>query len=125
MLRTAILDSNKTKIKTYLKDINSSLTVHNIYSSSCPEYARLAFSRLRLISHNLKIETGRWARLPQDMRLCQCGSIQTEKHVILYCPLTIELRNSYDCSFDSIESFWNSDPLLTAKFIFNLFSIFK
>ena len=35
-----------------------------------PEYNRKAFTRLRLSSHKLKIETGRWSRIPKEARRC-------------------------------------------------------
>ena len=46
----------------------------------------------RLSSHNLKIETGRWTRQPRELRLCLCGQVQDEMHVIQFCPLTERLR---------------------------------
>ena len=51
-------------------------------------------------AHSLAIETGRWnrrgqGRLPREQRLCTCGDIQTERHVIETCPLTNPLRQHY------------------------------
>ena len=70
-----------------------------IYSNQhpLPEYQRIVVSCLRLSSHRLKIETGRWARLPKENRLhvCSCGQIQTEQHVLLQCRLTQNLREDY------------------------------
>ena len=51
------------------------------------------FTRSRLSSHRLKIETGRWARIEPEDRLCMCGQIQTEEHVLLYCVLTDHIRD--------------------------------
>ena len=61
-----------TKFVTYREVLNPDLEFHDIYKSSVyiPDYLRVAFSRLRLMSHNLKIETGRWSRLPRESRLC-------------------------------------------------------
>ena len=61
--------------------------------SFVPEFPRLAVTRLRLSSHYLRIETGRWSRLPQENRLCKCGQCQTEEHVLLNCKLTESLRS--------------------------------
>ena len=65
------------------------------------EFHRISFTRFRLCGHSLAIETGRWnrrgrGRLPVEERLCGCGLLQTERHVIEVCPLTDHLRNYYN-----------------------------
>ena len=53
------------------------------------ERERLSFTRFRLSSHHLKIETGRWARINVENRLCDCGKgIQDEPHVLFHCGKT-------------------------------------
>ena len=57
------------------------------------ELERMEWTRLRLSSHSLAVEVGRWnrrgrGRLPMEERLCVCGQIQTEQHVIEICPRT-------------------------------------
>ena len=56
--------------------------------SSVPDRDRLWATRLRLSSHRLAIETGIWSRIPRYNRMCSCGAIQTEEHVICFCPLS-------------------------------------
>ncbi len=34
------------------------------------EFKRIVYTRFRLSAHNLKVETGRWARLPREERVC-------------------------------------------------------
>ena len=47
----------------------------NIQSfATVPEWQRIAFTRFRLSSHRLRIETGRWSRLPREQILCDCGA---------------------------------------------------
>ena len=82
--------------------MNPSLSVHNVYTNMdlsvrIPEHQRLAFSRLRVISHNLRIETGRWARicLTRENQLCPCCLMQTEKHIIANCNLLSNIRVCY------------------------------
>ena len=59
-----------------------------------PEFQRIAFTRMRLSSHRLRIETGRWSRIARQDRLCVCGKdIQTEEHVLLRCDLVKHLRD--------------------------------
>ena len=50
-----------------------------------PDYQRESFSRLRLMSHNLRIKTGKWSRTPAEQRLCFCvdSQVQTERHVLV------------------------------------------
>ena len=62
-----------TKFRTYC-NINPDLSVHNVYSTYIPQHLRIAFTRVRLSSHRLRIETGRWARIPREHRLCECGT---------------------------------------------------
>ena len=47
---------------------------------------------------SLACETGRWnrrirGRLPMNERLCECGSVKTERHVKLDCPRTQHIRD--------------------------------
>lgn len=37
----------------------------------------------------------RWARIPREERLCVCGELQTESHVLLQCERNIEARETY------------------------------
>ena len=98
------LVSNKpeeaTKYNTYKTVLHPSLNVHKIYSSDnyIPDFIRKEFTRLRLMSHDLKIETGRWSRVPRDLRRCICNgrSVKTEYHVSIGCILTRELRRKFD-----------------------------
>ena len=99
-LHDMIRMSQKTKYVTYMS-INPNLTVHNVYSHTVlgdefiPEVYRISFSRMRLSSHRLRIEVGRWSHLPREARLCPCGQIQDECHVLRDCPLTQPVRHVY------------------------------
>ena len=54
------------------------------------------FTRLRLSSHSLKIETGRWSRIASEERLCGCGlAVESEEHVLLECSKTEEVRRKF------------------------------
>ena len=90
---------NATKFLTYANDLNPSLSQHPVYATNSyiPDYQREAFSRLRLMSHSLKIETGRWHRIPRHLRVCPCDevTVQSEKHVLLECPMTNTNRSQY------------------------------
>ena len=90
--------SNRSKFIVY-RNINLSYSVHSVYSSRSsiliPEVYRMSFSRLCLSSHRLRIETGRWSRIPRDRRLCPCGQIQDEEHVLAHCRITQHLRDAH------------------------------
>jgi len=111
-----ISNSSTTRAVTY-KSINPELRVHAMYHdivNPVPELHRIATTRLRLGSHQLKVETGRWARIPRDLRMCPCGSeIQTESHVTLTCPLTRDIRSQFaDLDFGSICQLMNKNDIL-------------
>ena len=87
-----------TKAVTY-RSINPGLKVHPVYLSNeyINERARITFSRFRLSSHSLKVETGRWSRIDENERLCECGSgVQDESHVLLVCPKTEVVRQKFN-----------------------------
>jgi hypothetical protein len=82
--------------------LNRSLTI--------PEHNRIAANRLRLGSHRLKIETGRWSRTPVQDRICVCGTgIQTEEHVMLVCPRSYHLRTVHNLHAQSLHELFDND----------------
>ena len=106
---------SSTKFSTYCIELNPSLEMHEVYKGSVyiPDYLRVSFSRLRLMSHNLKIETGRWSRIPREARVCICSRnvVQDECHVLLECPVSLHIRGMY-----SQLDFTSIDNLLKEKF---------
>ena len=86
-------NKNMSTERTAYKIINPELKVHPVYSTpGLNEHDRVAFSRMRLSSHHLKFETGRWSRIPPEERLCACGNIQSDVHVLLECQITSRAR---------------------------------
>ena len=111
--------SNKTKLVTYREQINPRLLCHKIYSepSTLPEHHRIALSRLRLGSHNLAIETGRWQRIPRERRLCTCDEVETEQHALTSCPHRAWIRTKYPTiQYALPQMFEQSDTNSVAKF---------
>ena len=57
---------------------------------------RISLSQLRMPSHRLCIETGRWHRLnqtPVSKRICHvCSTLEDHYHFVLVCSLYITLR---------------------------------
>ena len=120
-LKEKIRCSSSSKRMTYMC-INDELCVSQIYySGTIDEVKRISFTRMRTSSHRLAIETGRWARLPRDRRLCPCGSVQTEEHVLLDCPLTSELRKNH---FSNLPELFKNF-VYAANLCNDIFSIFS
>ena len=93
--RSAIETSVSTRRSSYLA-LNPSLSKSPILNvTDISEHCRIAYTRIRTSSHRLRVETGRWARIPVESRLCGCGEIQTEEHVLLRCNLTQDIRSAY------------------------------
>jgi hypothetical protein len=78
--RNAVYDkvqvSSSSHRVTY-RSINPDLKSPDLYTCVVQEHYRVACTRLRLASHRLRVETGRWSRIPLENRLCSCGLIQT------------------------------------------------
>ena len=97
-----LTNAQGSKAITY-RTINPELKVHPIYCTQqyVNERARLTFTKLRLSSHSLKVETGRWSRIPRENRLCECGNaVEDEEHVLLFCPKTDLARAKFNVSRD-------------------------
>ena len=106
----ALTADTATRATTYCA-LNPDFQLHSVYDgqSRLDDDLRIEFTRLRLSSHRLRIETGRWSRTPREQRTCNCdtGALQTEKHVLVECPLATDIRTKYnnsDFDFDSFMS---------------------
>jgi hypothetical protein len=110
VVKQRVTASTKTRMETY-KQLNKELELHPIYNmTDICEFERINFSRLRLSSHYLRIETGRWGRIPREDRKCICGSTQTEEHVLLHCPETSALRRLHETlDYTSLQTLMNSE----------------
>jgi len=104
-LKNSLRKSESSRRRVYCNEINANLGVHNIYfkKHDISEIHRIAFTRFRVSSHSLAVETGRWkrrgrGRLPLEERLCSCGLVQSDEHVINICPHSQQIRNSYGFS---------------------------
>lgn len=103
-LKRKLSISDSSRVQLY-RSINREFTVHDIYSSKTgvSELDRVSWTRLRLSAHSLAVEEGRWnrrgrGRLPMEERLCTCGQVQTERHIIEQCHRSALLRQQYGIS---------------------------
>jgi hypothetical protein len=60
---------------------------------------RQSLTRLRVSSHRLEVEAGRWNKptsTPYNERKCKhCNLLENEYHFVLVCPLYVDLRKQY------------------------------
>ena len=100
--------------------MNPQMSKHEIYTSChIPEYQRISFTRFRTGSHFLRVETGRWSRLPRESRTCDCNGvdIQDEEHIIMTCSHLNDLRTGYPSLIFEADHFFNNNTEDSAKFI--------
>ena len=97
------LGNDSSKRLTYIS-MNPSMNAPSLHlSRTVPEHKRIRYSQLRLSSHNLKIEKGRWCRTQKEQRLCERRSgIQTEEHVLLVCEKTRAIRIKFNINTTDI-----------------------
>ena len=98
-------------LQTWNTTVNSSSPLHlyknfkftctyETYLNVLPAKYRIALSRLRLSSHKLRIETGRYSQNRTERRnrlctFCDKGEIEDEYHFILICEAYQQLRRLY------------------------------
>ena len=125
-IKQSVRQSQRSKFSMYVS-LNPDLSQHPVYcETNVPEYQRVIFTRLRLSAHNLKVETGRWARIPREERLCSCGTgrVQTEEHVLIDCPLSEPLRLQYPDIVFQIPTLFESPSLAVTSYIYNCLNIY-
>ena len=98
----------RTKLRLYLS-MNPQLVVHPLYQTKdsndvIEDNLRITFTRVRLCSHRLRSETGRWFGTPAEQRLCHhcTTTVQDEKH-ILQCPSTQNILTKYGVSTTDLD----------------------
>ena len=107
MRKHKITNSTQSKLVTYFQ-INPTLSVHPMYkiNSMMEDDLRVVFTRFRVSSHRLKVETGRWSRIPRESRLCQCEvAVQTEEHVLCVCTLVQHIRIKFGAGVINFSDF--------------------
>lgn len=117
--------SDRTKSITYVY-MNPELSVCPMYAGTdVAEYQRLVYTRFRVSSHRLAIETGRWSRIPRESRLCSCGAVQTEEHVVCFCPLTAHVRQKFNLNISRVGEINSLDVPMISKLVYECANILK
>ena len=110
--RSGVICADRKTRATKYRDMNPGLSIHSVYSndSLLDDDLRICFTRFRVSSHRLRIETGRWSRTPSEQRLCQCGaSVESEAHVLVECPLVQPIREKYELENIDFHRFVTTD----------------
>ena len=98
------LNSTSGKLRTYY-EFKNTFSLEN-YVVQFPLHLRRNLTKLRISSHNLAIETGRYVKnsnTSSDKRLCfNCKSVESEFHFLLECDLYVNERKEY---FDNLKKF--------------------
>ena len=132
ILKDSIRQSVSSRRIVYCNTINTELNIHSIYTCkhNIYEFHRTAFTRFRVSSHMLAVETGRWnrrgrGRLPMEERLCSCGLVQSEEHVISSCPLSQSLRDNYGftCIDDLMSGSFSNETV--CKIIYEVLELYR
>ena len=95
----AVLRNNNTSKYGLFLDINNGFKLSDYLTKlKIPKY-RIALSKIRLSSHILPIETGRYEQVPRNARYCPfgCSSIGDEQHYLFTCdhPFIKDIREPY------------------------------
>ena len=84
---------SKNRLYTHL---NIKCTNNNYLFTIKEKYIRFAITKIRIGSHNLMIERGRWSKLELIDRQCStCFKLEDEYHVIVECPLYHNIRKTF------------------------------
>ena len=87
---------NSQKLNFYYKiKTNYSLPAYLVLARKNP--SRKTLMILRISSHKLRIETGRYVNIPRDERLCSlcnCNRIEDKIHFLLECPSFSSIRET-------------------------------
>ena len=98
---------------------------------------KIALTKLRLSSHRLSIETGRWTNIPRENRLCTaCNRLEDEYHLLFECQLYNNIRCNYikkyyrerPSMFKTVDMLKSENANMLKKlavYVFNAFEIRK
>ena len=103
-------DIRKNSKLDYFKNFKTQFGYEEYLDKINNDSLRKYFTRLRLCSHNLEIEFGRFSRINREDRLCKLcnlNSIESEYHFLMCCPKYYSIRKKYfkNISWPTIQKF--------------------
>jgi len=126
-LKESVEKSVSSRRITY-KELNPHLEPSKVLNMcEIREPDRIAMTRMRLGSHKLKVETGRWARIPKDLRTCPCNTgVQNEHHVLLTCPMSQNLRKKFHLeNFNNMAELFQHDTKDMAEYCNHVLNLYQ
>ncbi len=131
-VKNCVLNSASSRRISYRTIMNPALAVHPLYQTNykVSELHRSAFTRFRVSALSLAVEVGRWSRrgrgyLPLAERVCTCGDVQTEEHVIQFCPLTQHIRDIYQISTIHELCTTQANYALLCKIVWDVLQVYR
>ena len=116
----AIMNKEDSKLRTYKQfKTTSSLENYLVYIKDINN--RKELTKLRISSHKLQIELGRYTRprktpVPQRIcKLCQIDQVEDEEHFIIHCPY---YHNERKTLYEQLNSFTCFETLSNEKILF-------
>ncbi len=110
---------NNRKLTTY-STIKESHDLEGYIININDRFLRKYLSMLRLSCHPLKIETGRYRKIPQELRLCDfcnLNEVESEYHMIMRCSLYNNLRDNFFSMYSNFNNErWNKATSPEEKF---------
>jgi len=126
-LNESVAQSESSRRSTY-RDLNPSLEPSKALKMyTINESDRIALTRMRLGSHQLRVETGRWAGIPLENRTCPCNTgIQNELHVLLSCPRSQHIRQRFQLeNINNLSELFNHDTEQLAEYCKLLLNLYR
>ena len=115
-----LIRPSNNKLRTYNQYKSRLQYEHYLDQIPNPDH-RKTLTRLRVSSHNLRIETGRWHKITPVQRTCKfCANslIEDEAHFLLHCSLYSDLRINLISSVRAICRNYDDIPSDVSKLIF-------
>ena len=101
----------RNKLRTYCT-FKQDFVTEQYVTRPMPKSRRSALAKFRCGVAPIRIETGRYERLPLEQRVCPVctDTIETEFHVVMNCPLYGDIRDTLLHKANSIPGFDQSTP---------------
>ena len=96
--QTIIAEISRSSKGFLYQHLIDNFTLQYYLCKPIPSLYKRYISRFRLVSHNLRIEHGRYyneSRFDRKCSLCNLNDVEDEYHFILVCPRYSELRSKY------------------------------
>ena len=90
------INNEQAKLRTYGL-LKTTIGFEKYLEQITKPATRITVTKLRLSNHNLMIETGRYNKIPKELRLCPLclKTVETEIHFLVECPVYTNMREKF------------------------------